>query len=176
MITTNRLKKGVRVRHNNKPDWGIAQVLEDANSQEIRLFFEQAGEKLLDASVAEKLIVTTGDEAQSVLLDNLYLPGPGKSRPMMTMAQAKMRLQELFPGGLHGEKMRTSERDYKDELSRFAAETCPRSALDSLMQAGKYSEVVELAYALIKHSKNNFPSPFEKMAFGNGIKTHTRSH
>ncbi len=174
MTTTNQLKKGIRVRHVNRPDWGIGQILEDANSQDIRLFFDQVGEKLLHASVAEKLKVTTGEDAQSLLLDNLYLPSPGKSRPMLTVAQAKKRLQELFPGGLHGEKMRKNERDYKDELSRFAAETYSRAALDTLIQTGKYAEVVELAHGLIKHSKNNFPAPFEKMAFGNGIRTHTR--
>lgn len=29
-------------------------------------------------------------------------------------------------------------------------------------------------HRLVKHSTNNFPSQFEKMAFGNGIKAHTR--
>ena len=175
MTGSMQLKKGVRVRHLTKPEWGIGQVLEDANTETIHLFFEHGGEKTFQATAAEKLQVVTGSEATSIHLDNMYLPGPGKSRPMLTMAQAKLRLLELFPGGLHGEKMQQTERSYKVELAKFAADTYARSRLDQLMQAGQYTQIVELAYALIKNSRNNFPSPFEKLAFGNGIKTHARA-
>jgi hypothetical protein len=175
MTATSQLTKGTRVLHTTKPDWGIGQILEDPNSETIHLFFEYGGERTLQAIAAGKLQVVKREAGQSLLLDNLYLPAPGKSRPMVTMAQAKKRLQELFPGALHGEKMQSQERAYKDELSRFAAATFASTALDRLMQVGQYAEIVELAYGLIKHSRNNFPSPFEKMALGNAIKTHSRS-
>lgn len=166
--------KGSRVRHINKPEWGVGQLLEDANSAGLRIFFEGAGEKTLQSEAISKLTRVTGTDAHSIHLDNLYLPGPGKSRPMMTMEQAKLKLQELFPGGLHGEKMKHHERDYKDALCAMAADWYDAATLQQLMQAGQYAEVVERAHRLVKHSTNNFPSQFEKMAFGNGIKAHTR--
>ncbi|MBK9235718.1 MAG: hypothetical protein IPO19_06525 [Rhodoferax sp.] len=92
----------------------------------------------------------------------------------MTIAQAKLRLQELFPGGLHGEKMKKHERGFKDALRQLASDLYAAPTLHNLMQAGQYAEVVERAYSLVKQSSNSFPAPFEKMAFGNGIKDHAR--
>jgi hypothetical protein len=99
-------KKGSRIRHATKTEWGVGQLLEDANSQSFHVFFEGAGEKFLTATAADKLIWVNGAEAQSALLDNLYLPAQGKSRPMRTIAEAKARLLEIYPGGLHGQKMK----------------------------------------------------------------------
>ena len=175
MTQVSQFKKGVRILHTNKMEWGIGQVLEDSNNESIHVFFEVPGEKTLQAAAADKLKVIVGVDAESLLLDNIYLPGPGKSRPMVTMAQAKLRLQELFPGGLHGEKMLQNERNYKDALCHFANEMFGRKSLEDLLQTCKYAEIVELAYSLVKHSGNNFPSLFEKVAFGNGLKAHTRS-
>ena len=168
------LPKGTRVRHVNKPEWGIGQLLENSNSQNLRLFFDNKGEMNMAATAADKLTVVNGPDAQSTLLDNLYLPGPGKSRPMVTMAQAKLRLLELFPGGLHGEKMKQHERDYKDAMRKLALEWYAPSELQALSQAGQHAEVVERAHRLVKLSTNNFPSHFEKIAFGNGLSAHTR--
>lgn len=167
-------KKGARVCHSNKPEWGTGQLLEDANTQHLHVFFEGAGEKFLAASPASNLRVVTGDEAHSTLLDNLYLPGPGQSRPMVTMTQAKMRFQEIFPGGLHGDRMRREERHYKDAMRLLVMDWYSPTTLETLMQSGQYANVVELAYRLVKHSGNNFPASFEKMAFSNGFKAHTR--
>lgn len=35
-------KKGSRVRHATKTEWGVGQLLEDANSQSFHVFFEGA--------------------------------------------------------------------------------------------------------------------------------------
>lgn len=174
MTTHIPLIKGTRLRHINRPEWGIGQLLEDGNRETLHVFFENKGEMNIAANAADKLTTVSGPDAQSMLLDNLYLPGPGKSRPMVTMAQAKLRLQERFAGGLHGPKMKGLERDYKDAMRNLALQWYSASDLQALLQAGQHPEVVELAYRLVKLSTNNFPSHFEKMAFGNGLKAHTR--
>lgn len=38
-------KKGDRVRHPKKPDWGIGQVLADSTGGTVQIFFTHAGEK-----------------------------------------------------------------------------------------------------------------------------------
>lgn len=65
-------KKGDRVNHPKKPDWGIGQVLVDSNGGTVRIFFTRAGEKTisLDFVQPEKL---SGDAASSLILDQLNL-------------------------------------------------------------------------------------------------------
>lgn len=166
-------KKGSRVRHATKTDWGIGQLLEDANSQNFHIFFEGAGEKFLAATAADKLIWVSGGEAQSALLDNLYLP-VGKSRPMHTITGAKARLLEIYPGGLHGSKMKEQERAYKDRLSALVREWYAAERLQSALTEGRCAEVVQLAHQLVKCRENNLPATFEKMAFANAVKDHAR--
>jgi hypothetical protein len=63
-------KKGDRVRHPKKPDWGIGQVLADSIDGTVRIFFTHAGEKTisLDFVQPEEL---SGDAASSPVLDQL---------------------------------------------------------------------------------------------------------
>ncbi len=65
-------KKGDRVRHPKKPDWGIGQVLTDSTDGTVRIFFTHAGEKTmsLDFVQPEKL---SCDAALSPILDQLNL-------------------------------------------------------------------------------------------------------
>ena len=169
-----KLTKGTRVRHINKPEWGVGQLLEASNSESIRIFFEGNGEREIQTAASDKLTVVTGSEAHSTLLDHFYLPGPGKSRPMVTMAQAKLRLLEVYPGGLHGEKMKVRERNYKDELSALANNWYAPHTLQAALDEGRYADVLKLAHQLVKHAHNNFPATFEKMAFNDAMKAPTR--
>ena len=72
-----QFKKGDRVRHPKKPDWGIGQVLADSTGGAVRIFFTHAGEKTISLDVVqpEKL---TGDAASSPILDRLDLAPPAK--------------------------------------------------------------------------------------------------
>ncbi|MGF6634823.1 DUF3553 domain-containing protein [Paraburkholderia sp. MM6662-R1] len=61
-------KKGDRVQHPKKPEWGIGQVLSDSVAGTVRVFFANAGEKTisLDFVLPEKL---SRDGASSAVLD-----------------------------------------------------------------------------------------------------------
>lgn len=174
MNSAIQFTKGTRVRHINKPEWGVGQLLEDGNSQSIRIFFEQKGEREILSSASVKLMVLTGPAAQSTLLDNLHLPGPGSSRPMVTMGEAKLRFLELYPGGLQGEKIKLRERNYKDELSKQAHEWYAAPSLQAALEEGRHADILNLAHQLVKHAQNNLPATFEKMAFNDAVKSHTR--
>lgn len=65
-------KKGDRVSHPKKSDWGIGQVLVDSTDGSVQIFFTHAGEKTisLDFVRPEKL---SGDTASSHILDQLVL-------------------------------------------------------------------------------------------------------
>ena len=168
------LKKGTRVRHASKPEWGVGQVLVDANSQDVRVFFDAVGEKTFGSGAFDKLGVVTGAEANSPLLDNLALPGLGKSQPMLTMKQAKLRFLELFPGGLQGKRAQEEEREYKDKLAELAQSLYAPDQLQKTLDAGRYDDIVHLAAQLIRAPGNNFPASFEKIKFADAIKTCAR--
>ena len=64
-----KLKKGQRVQHMGRPDWGLGQLLEDENANEIRVFFVNNAVVRLGATARNKLQVMTGIEAHNELLD-----------------------------------------------------------------------------------------------------------
>ena len=167
----SKLIKGVRVRHINKPDWGVGQLLEDQNSEFLRVFFEGCGDVTLQAIARSKLSVVEGMDAQSIILDNMHLPKSGKTQSTVNLEQVKTRLLEKFPGGLRGPRMMTQERNYKDRLSKLSVQLLNKSELTELLQSGKYGEIVERAGQIIKHQDNNFPAKFEKMSLRDGLKS-----
>ena len=63
-------KKGDRVRHPKKPDWGIGQVLGDSIDSTVRIFFSNAGEKTISLDFVQPEKVS-GDVASSPVLDQL---------------------------------------------------------------------------------------------------------
>ena len=63
-------KKGDRVRHPKKPDWGIGQVQADSIDGTVRIFFANAGEKTISLDFVQPEKVS-GDAASSPVLDQL---------------------------------------------------------------------------------------------------------
>lgn len=63
-------KKGERVKHPTKAEWGIGEVLEDSISNVVRVFFAQAGEKKLSLKFVQPVKVK-GVEAEDEVLDTL---------------------------------------------------------------------------------------------------------
>ena len=169
-----KLTKGMRVTHASKPEWGVGQLLEDANSEHIRVFFAGKGEVVLGTAFADKLQPVTGQNAQSDLLDNLHLPTSSKSWPLVTIPQARTRMLELFPGGLHGPRMQDNERAYKDRLVTLAHDLYDKEVLQAALNEERYLEIVESAVRLVKHPENNFPSSFEKIRFVDAMRNCTR--
>lgn len=164
-----KFKKGHRVRHVGKPEWGMAQVLQDEAGEALHLFFECVGEMRIATSAREKLVLLLGSAAHNKLLDHLHLSQPGKSRPTVTIEQAKTRLLEIFPGGLHGARMQQEERAYKDALIERARALFPAQELTKLLEEGEYGAILGRARQFIADKLNNFPATFEKIAFRNGV-------
>ena len=65
-----KYKKGERVQHPMKPDWGIGEVLADCANDVLSVFFSHAGEKSISLSYVQPVKVY-GDAAASVILDSL---------------------------------------------------------------------------------------------------------
>ena len=63
-------RKGERVKHPRKPDWGVGQVLADSSGGSVKIFFMHAGEKAISLDFVQP-VKLSGDEAASVILDSL---------------------------------------------------------------------------------------------------------
>lgn len=72
MNMTDLLRRGDRVRHETRTDWGLGEVLDDqaAGSLKVKVIFEDVGVKTFDLGVARMRRVF-GKEAQSDYLSSL---------------------------------------------------------------------------------------------------------
>ena len=67
-------KKGDRVKHPTKKDWGLGEVLEDNVGNVLRVFFAGVGEKRLSLKYVQPTKVQ-GKEASDEVLDSLSRRG-----------------------------------------------------------------------------------------------------
>lgn len=162
--------KGMRVKHLTRPEWGLGQLLEDESSQDIRVFFVNRGIVHLQYSARDKLCQVTGDQAISIPLDHIMLPPGDSSRPVLNLSEAKEDFLKRFPGGFSGKRLMDTERTFKEELMRIGSTLLGRQVLQSYIDAGDFQMVFDNASQYLSHQHNILPSPYEKMAFRDGIR------
>lgn len=165
-----KLKKGQRVRHTTRLDWGLGQLLADENALEIRLFFVNHGLVNLGVQARHKLEIVVGSDANSIHLDHMALPNGAGSTKMVTLPQAKKLFLEQFPDGFCDDLLMREERQYKDALASLARELLSRDVLVQLIETERYQQVCDNAIKLVTHPTNNLPSLYEKLAFKDGLK------
>jgi Protein of unknown function (DUF3553) len=68
--TTAGFKRGDRVKHESRSDWGLGEVLNDQAGERVRVIFEDVGVKTFDLRFA-KFVLVNGEEAQSEYLTAL---------------------------------------------------------------------------------------------------------
>ena len=159
-------KKGDRVRHPTRGDWGLGEVLDDSVSGNTRVFFVGSGEKFIsDQYVSLQPVV--GSAAKHPVLDNLHLTkDPGnkyRSHP-----DSIQYFLERYPGGFHGDRFLREERDYKAAAHEAATSLLSESELRGLCAAGEHAEACARAQKVV--NATNLIFPYEKMAFRDGIK------
>ena len=164
-----RMTKGTRVRHESKTHWGVGQLLEGESSNGFRIYFENVGLKEISSDYRNLIHLVLDKEAASGLLDNLALPIGPQARPPLTPAQAKERFLELFPGGFQGERLEKGEREYKVQLHIDALALLGKPVILALLMAGDFAGVCQRARKFIDAGKLNLISPYEKIAFNNGM-------
>ena len=88
------LKKGERVRHPIKAEWGLGEVLTDSNGEKVRVFFVGAGEKTISLKHV-MLDYIPKDEAAHPVLDNLRVPTEGGRMRYQSLPESIERFLEL---------------------------------------------------------------------------------
>ena len=159
--------KGVRVKHPDHPEWGLGQILSDSAGGRVRVFFIDAGEKMLMLSHVS-LVKVEGNEAQSLFLDNLAVEKEGKVKRYRSLTDAMDGFKKLFPGGFYGNAFDEYERDYKVQGHKLMLELLDKSDFARLLDKGDYQEVCDRAMKVV--NKLNLIFPNEKMAMKDGLK------
>lgn len=159
-------KKGERVRHPIKDEWGLGEVLEDSNGVKVRIFFVGVGEKTLSLKLVEPLKVV-GSDADHPVLDNLKVSNKSSGIEYRSLPQSIDLFLELFPQGFYGDKFKEHEREYKDSAHALAKELLGRQPLGSLVKSESYEEIGRRALRVANATNLIFPN--EKMALKDGL-------
>lgn len=159
-------RKGDRVEHPDKDDWGLGEILEDSNGESIRVFFVGAGEKTLSLKYVRPLKVA-GDDAAHPVLDNLRISSSASGIKYQSLAQSIQFFLEQFPEGFYGEKFRKHEREYKDKACDLAKELLAKESFGPLLENADYSGLVKRALKVVNATNLIFPN--EKMALKDGL-------
>lgn len=69
-------RKGDRVRHPKRLEWGVGQVLADSSGGSVKIFFERAGEKVISLDFVQP-VKLVGVDAGSAILDSLHFSDVG---------------------------------------------------------------------------------------------------
>jgi hypothetical protein len=156
-------KKGERVRHPNKPEWGIGEVLEDTKGDTVNIFFVGSGEKVLKPS-SFSLSRVEGPEAAHPVLDNLR-PGPKFKSLSLLVANFK----RVFPVGFQGDAYHRNERDYKVKAHDLMASSLGKIGFGALVDNEDFAEICKRALAVVNQTNLIFPN--EKMSLKDGLKS-----
>ena len=147
--------KGDRVKHPNKPEWGLGQVLEDSSSDNVRVFFVDAGEKQLSLAHIT-LQPVTGPAASHPVLDNLKLNRSDKTVEFVSLPRAISKFLERFPQGFYGQKYQEQERDYKVAAHELAHELLNKRSFSSMLKSQEFDEICKRAMQ-VANATMDFP-------------------
>ena len=161
-----KYKKGDRVRHPTKEEWGLGEVLGTSNDDTVRVFFVGIGEKTLSLKYVQ-LIKVEGNEADNAVLDNLKISKISSGIKYQSLPQSIQFFLEEFPGGFYGERFKEHEREYKEKAHALASELLGKEALAALLEAEDYGEIVKRALKLVNATNLIFPN--EKMSLKDGL-------
>ena len=161
-------KKGERVKHPTKEDWGLGEVLENSNGATVRIFFVGAGEKNLSLQYVQPIKIE-GAEANNAVLDNLKISKISSGIKYQSLPQSIRFFLEKFPEGFYGAKFKEDERDYKDKAHLLATDLLRKEIFYELLESEDYSEIVKRTLKIANATNLIFPN--EKMALKDGLKS-----
>jgi len=141
-------KKGDRVKHPTKDDWGLGEVLEDSNSETVKVFFVGIGDKTLSLSYVQPIKVE-GDKAKHPVLDNLKIKLQKTGTKYQSLSKSIELFLDKFPDGFYGEKFNKHEREYKDKAHDLALEVLGQQHLHSLLESADYEEIVKRVLKIV---------------------------
>jgi hypothetical protein len=165
---THGYKKGDRVRHPTKEEWGLGEVLDNSNGDTVQVFFVGIGKKTLSLKYVQPIKVE-GNEANNTVLDNLKISKPASGIKYQSLLQSIQFFLREFPEGFYGQKFKEHEREYKEKAHALASELLGKEAFGALLEAEDYAEIVKRALKIANATNLIFPN--ERMSLKDGLQT-----
>lgn len=162
-----QFKKGQRVRHPTKSEWGLGEVLEDTRGDSTRVFFVGDGEKTIRHDYAILLLVQ-GAEGAHPVLDNLHLTRDPGIR-YRSLPESIQFFLGRYPEGFYDKKFLEEERDYKVTAHALFDGFLDEATLRKLCEKRAYAEVGQRAMKVVNMTNLIFPN--EKMALSDALKS-----
>jgi len=159
-------RKGDRVRHPSKGEWGLGEVLEDGKGGNVRIFFVGAGEKTISLRYVQPEKVSA-QEAVHPVLDNLKISKTSSGIKYRSLPQSKNYFLEQFPEGFYGQRFKEEEREYKIHAHDLALELLNREKFHALLENDEHTEVCKRALKVVNATNLIFAN--EKMALKDGL-------
>lgn len=144
-------KKGERVKHPGRPEWGPGQVLEDSRDDKVRIFFSGDGRKILSLKhvVPEKI---SGVEARHPILDHLWVKEGGEVRYQNPQKSTELFLKN-HPEGFYGQQYLKAERNIKVAAHALALDLLGPGPLQELLSDRNYEEICRRALKVVQATK-----------------------
>lgn len=163
---SDEFRKGERIRHLQKPEWGLGQVLEDSRGDSVRVFFVEVGEKVLSLKYAKLKKVSAADAAHPIL-DNLQISGTTSGIKYRSLSESKKYFLDRFPNGFYDDNYLDMERNYKVAAHELATELLNKQEFMSLVENGNFDELCNRCLRVLNSTNLVFPN--EKMALKDGL-------
>jgi hypothetical protein len=175
------LKRGDRVKHESRTDWGLGEVLEDQSDDRVRVIFEDVGVKTFKLGIASFKKVA-GEEAHSDYLSALVkrVSKPvrkvgKKESSSITLSRAIEIFLCHFPCGFQDPKYlseRVGERKYKLDAHHLTLQLLSQDQLRGLVHGGNYAEIFDRAKRII--NKTNLIHHYEKIWLSTALNSEGR--
>ncbi len=157
-------RKGDRVRHPIKEDWGLGKVLANSNGEKVDVFFVDAGEKTILLKYVEPIKVK-GEESNHGGLDNLKATATGvKYQRFSKLTESFL---EAYPEGFDNEKFVGDERAQKEKARELAMDLLPKERFKELIDASDYAEITQRVLKIL--NATNLILPNERLSLKNGL-------
>jgi len=157
-------RKGDRVKHPIKEDWGLGKVLANSNGEKVDVFFVDAGEKTILLKYVEPIKVK-GEESNHGGLDNLKASASGVK--YQRFSKLTENFLEVYPEGFQSEKFVGEERSKKEKAHEMAFELLPKERFEELIGAEDYAEITKRVIKILNASTLILPN--ERLSLKNGL-------
>ena len=163
------LQVGDKVKHPKMGEWGVGKVLEVLPGGKAKVFFINAGEKLLGLKYVA-LEKAEGAEATHPILDNpTFTERVVKGKRHVGLPEARLDFLEIFSDGFEDLSYIKSERAYKVAARELFLELLNEQEFSKLLEAGDADEIVKRSMQVANKTDLIFPN--EKMGLKDGLRT-----
>lgn len=157
-------RKGDRVRHPIKEDWGLGKVLANSNGEKVDVFFVDAGEKTILLKYVEPIKIK-GDESNHGGLDNLKVST--SSIKYQRFSKLTENFLETYPDGFQNEKFSGEDRASKAKAHELAVDLLPQQRFAELVEVADYAEITQRVLKILNATTLILPN--ERLSLKNGL-------